>query len=222
MPSIDGDRTDRACRAEVLAGAAADAALLVHHRTAIAGFLVFHQADGAGGAVAGAVAALHAFLHHAESGIHAGRAHMVLRLLLLGDSLDGPGRAEFRAAGAFRAAVAALVGHLGLHQVLEVRRRTEHVVRAFGHAQLAGGAAAVEILHAFGSGRRDGNVALRHFLVQKHGEPAVHLLLLGAQRGAAHGQRRPGDERPAAGRLLRFARSDFLLLPPCKPILQPT
>ena len=136
---------------------------------------------------------------------------MVLRLFFLGDLPDGAGRAKLGAAGALRAAVAALVGHLGLHEVLEVRRRTEHVVRALGHAKLAGRAAAVEILDALGSGGRDRDVPLGHFLVQDGGETAVHLLLLRLQRGRSHGQRGAGDERPAALGLLRFARSDRVI-----------
>ena len=235
MTSVDSNRADRARRAEVLAGAAADALLLVHDGPAVSGRIVLDEHDSAGRAVAGAVAAFHAFLDHAEFRIHAGRAHMVLRLLFLGDLPDGAGRAKFGAAGALRAAVAALVGHLGLHEVLEVRGGTEHVVRALGDTQLAGRATAVEVLDALGSGGRHRDVTLGHFLVQDGGEAAVHLLLLRLQCGRSHGQRGAGDERPAArvalfrcpirsGMTVRVIAglTGNLLLPPGELILQPT
>ena len=145
---------------------------------------------------------------------------MVLRLLLLGDLPDGAGGADLRAAGALRAAVATLVGHLGLHEMLEVCRWPQHIVRALGHAQLAGGASTVEILDALRSGRRQGNVALRYLLVQDGGEPAIDLLLLRLQRRRPHGQRRSGNKCPAAGIRGGGRRPLLHLLPPGEAILQ--
>ena len=198
MPSIHRDGADGPGRAQVLAGAAADAHGLVHDRAGEAVLIVLDHPDGAGGAVAGAVAAGCPVLRDAQRAVHLGRTHMVLRLLFLGDFQDGPRGAHLGAAGALRPAVAALVGHLGLHEMLQVRGGTKDAVRALRYAQLAGRAPAVEILDALGSRRRNGHVAVRNLLVQDRGETAIDLLLLRLERRRSYGQRRAGHECASA------------------------
>ena len=103
--------------------------------------LVFHHLDGAGGAVAGAVAAAHAVgEHHAVVLDPYGMADMDGGLLLLGDGLDGTGRADLAATGALGTAVADLIRHGGLHEMHQVGRGTQHVVGTGRHTELAGGA----------------------------------------------------------------------------------
>ena len=130
---------------------------------------------------------------------------MVLRLFLAGDLFDGAGGAQLAAAGALRTAEALLVAHLRLHEVFEVRGGPEHVVRAFGHTQLAAGAVPIEVFDASGAGRRERNLALRGLLGKHVGKAAVSLLgnLLRAGFDAlegcgAKGYRRSGHEGAAA------------------------
>lgn len=123
---------ERSGRAEVFAGAAADAFVLVHGRhlhRAVRAFVVYHL-DGTRGAVAGAVAAADAVgEHHAVFLNPYGMTHMDTGLFLTCDGLDGTGRADLAASRAFRATVAALKRHRGLHEVHQVGGRTQNIVR---------------------------------------------------------------------------------------------
>ena len=197
ITAADGNGADGPGRAQVLAGAAADAQGRVDGRDAHAALRVLDHGDRPDGAMAGAVAAACAVLRDTEGAVDAGRADMVAGLFLLGNGADGAAGADFAAGGAFWPAVAALEGHLRLHEMIEVRGRPQDVVRALRHAELAGGAATVEVLDAPRSGGRDGDFALRNGLVLDRGESAVRLLLLGLHgRGADH-EGRTGEESPA-------------------------
>ena len=128
--NIDG--AERSGRAEVFAGATADAFVFVHgrhlHRTFRA-FMVYHL-DGSRGAVAFAVAAADAVgEHHTVLLDPHGMADMDGGFLFSRDGFDGTSGADFAASCAFGTAVAALKRHRGLHEVHHVGGWTQDVVR---------------------------------------------------------------------------------------------
>ena len=201
--------TVRAGRAEVLAGAAADAAALVHggylQGCRIVRILGNHH-DGSDRAVAGAVAAGNAVaFDDAQAAVDRRRTDVEGRLLLRGEGLDGTGGADLGALDAFGAAVAAFITHLRLHEMRQVHGRTQHVVRAVRDAELAGRAAVVKVFDAVRSERGQGRGPLRNLLVQDGSQTAV-AGRLGAKRGGRRGQGGGGDEGAAAliGRLRGF------------------
>ena len=128
-------------RAEVLAGTAADAFVLVNGRhlyLAIWAFIVYHL-DGTSGAMTCTVAATDAVgQHHAVLLDPHGMTHMDAGFFLTGYGLDGTGRADLAAACAFGATVTALKRHHGLHEVHQIGGGTQHVVRATRNTELAG------------------------------------------------------------------------------------
>ena len=65
-------------------------------------------------------------------------------------------------------------------------------------AELAGGAAAVEVFDALRAGWRDGGFAVQALFGQDFREAAVHFLVLRLQRDGSQPQRRPRQERPSA------------------------
>ena len=111
--TVDSDSADRASRAEVLAGSAADALALVYGRdaygTRIVRVFAYHL-DGSGGAVTGAVAALFdsAVVHDAEPGSDVGCADFPLGLFLRSDLENCASGADLRAFHAFGTAVTSL------------------------------------------------------------------------------------------------------------------
>ena len=111
---------ERSGRAEVLAGAAADAFVFVdgrHLYLAVRTFVI-HHLDSSSGAVACTVATADAIGQHNAILLDPyGMSDMDASLFLTGDGLDGTGRADLAAAGAFGTAVAALKRHCGLHEV---------------------------------------------------------------------------------------------------------
>ena len=113
-------RAERSGRAEVLAGTAAYAFVLVHGRhlhCAVRAIVVNHL-DSSCRAVTCAVAAADAVgQHHAIVLDPYGMPHMDICLLLTGNGLYGTGRADLAAAGAFGTAIAALKRHRGLHEM---------------------------------------------------------------------------------------------------------
>ena len=110
----------RSGRAEVLAGTAADAFVLVHGRhlhLAVRTFVI-HHLDSSSGAVACTVAAADAVGEHYAIFLDPyGMTHVDVSLFLTGNGLDGTGRADLAAAGAFGAAIAVLKRHRGLHEM---------------------------------------------------------------------------------------------------------
>ena len=125
--------TERAGRAEVLAGTAADAFVFVHGGHlyfAVRTFVVNHH-DGTCGAMTCAVAATDAIgQHHAVLLDPYGVTHMDASFFLTGNGLDGTSRADLAATCAFGATVAALKRHHGLHKVHQIGGGTQDVVRA--------------------------------------------------------------------------------------------
>ena len=129
--SFNVNCAERSGRAEVLAGTAADALVLVHGRylhLAIRAFIVYHL-DGTSGAMSCTVAAADAVgQHHAVLLDPNGMSDMDVGLFLTGDGLDGTGRADLAAAGAFGATVTALKRHHRLHEVHQIGGRTQDVI----------------------------------------------------------------------------------------------
>ena len=126
------NRAERSGRAEVLAGAAANAFDLVHGRhlhRAVRAFVVHHR-DGSRRAVAGAIATTDTIAKHNAILLDPhGMTNMDGGLFLTGDGLDGTGRADLAAPCAFGATVVALKRHRGLHEVHQVSGGTQDVVR---------------------------------------------------------------------------------------------
>ena len=124
---------ERAGRAEVLAGTAADAAVLVHSRhfhRAVWTFVV-HHLDGSRRAVAFAVAAADAIgQHHAVFFHPDGVADMDACLFFSCDGFDGSSRTHLAASRTFRTTIAAFKRHDRLHEVHQVGGGTQNIVRA--------------------------------------------------------------------------------------------
>ena len=127
------NRAKRSGRAEVFAGTAADAFVLVHGRHfdgAVRAFVVDHH-DGSCWAMAFTVAATDAIGQYDTVVFNPhGVTDMLHSLLFPCDGLDGTGRADLATTGAFRAAIAAFKRHHGLHKVHQVGGGTQDVVRA--------------------------------------------------------------------------------------------
>ena len=115
------NRAERSGRAEVLAGAAADAFVLVYGRhlhLAVWAFVVYHL-NGTCGAVACAVAATHTIGQYDAIIFNPnGMTHMDASLLFPCDRFDGTSRADLAASCAFGTTIAAFKRHRGLHEVL--------------------------------------------------------------------------------------------------------
>ena len=130
--SFHVNRAERSGRAEVLAGAAADAFVLVngrHLHLAVLSFIVYHL-DGTSGAMTCTVAAADTVSqHHAVLFDPNGMTDMLHGLFFPCDGFDGTSRADLAATRAFGTAVAALKRHRGLHEVHHVGGWTQDVVR---------------------------------------------------------------------------------------------
>ena len=122
---------ERVGRAEVLAGAAAYAFVLVHSRhlyLAIWAFVI-HHLDSSSGAMAGAVAAADTVSqHHAVLFDPNGMSDMDVGLFLTGNGFDGTGRADLATACAFGATVTAFKRHHRLHEVHQIGGGTQDVI----------------------------------------------------------------------------------------------
>lgn len=116
-------RAERSGRAEVLAGAAADALVLVYGRhlhRSVRVFVVYHL-DGSCRAVTCAVAARYSIGKNYTIFLNPhGMADMDGGLFFSRDGLNGTGRAYLAATCTFGTAIAALKRHRGLHEVHQV------------------------------------------------------------------------------------------------------
>ena len=124
---------ERSGGAEVLAGATADAFVLVdggHLHLAIRAFVI-HHLDSSSGAMSCTVAAADTVgQHHAVILDPNGVTHMDVSLFFPCDRFDGSGRADLAAACAFGATIAAFKRHHGLHKVHQVGGGTQDVIWA--------------------------------------------------------------------------------------------
>ena len=118
--ALDVDGREWSRRTHIFARSTTYASRLVnvgHHGREFVVLVEWHHLDGAGGAVAGAVAARHmpgdgqAVLLEPH-----GEAHMYVGLFLHGDGANGIGGAHLRAACALWAAESALKTHRGHHE----------------------------------------------------------------------------------------------------------
>ena len=125
------NRAKRSGGAEVLAGATADAFVLVNGRhlyLAIWAFIVYHL-DGTSGAMTCTVAATDAVGEHYAIFLDPyGVTHVDVGLFLTGNGLDGTGGADLAATGAFGATVTALKRHHRLHEVHQIGGGTQDVI----------------------------------------------------------------------------------------------
>ena len=129
---------ERSGRAKVFAFAAAYTALVVNSRHEDCSSVcccVFHHLNGILGAMFGACTTM----------VAVGNRDAVLldpycvtdmneRLIFLSDCLNSSGRTNLRTMCALGSAVAALEGHLGLHEPERIRRRAQHIIRARTYA----------------------------------------------------------------------------------------
>ena len=167
---------------EVLAGTAADAALLVdggHVGRFVVIGIAGHHLDGSCGTVALAVAAVYTVGEHQTVLLNPyGVANLRRCLVFEADGLDGSSRADLRAAVALGTAVAQLITHGGHHQMQQVGRRAQHLIRALRHAELKTRAVLCEVLCRERARRREGSLSRGRHLVFNLGETSVNLLLL--------------------------------------------
>ena len=114
------DSTERSCRAEVLALAAAYTAFVVNSRHEDCSFVsrsVFHHLNSVCRTMFGARAAMVAVDHRDAVLLDPhGVTDMNEGLVLLSYCLNSTRRADLRAMSAFRSAIAAFERHLGLHK----------------------------------------------------------------------------------------------------------
>ena len=107
-----------------------------------------------------------------------GVAYLYARLVFTLDGCNGSGRTYFATAMTFRATIATLIRHRGLHQSHQVGGRTEHIVGTFSHTELASRAVAHHVLGRERAWGRNGGASFERFLLGDGGKSAVHLLFL--------------------------------------------
>ena len=107
-----------------------------------------------------------------------GMAYLYARLVLAFYWLNCSSRAHFATTVALWSAIATLVRHGGLHKFHNVCRWAQHIIRAFGYAELAGSAMTCHVLCRQRSWRCEWSIALGSLLVFNLSQSAVHLFLL--------------------------------------------
>ena len=131
--ALNINRAKRPGGAEVFAGTATDALVFVygrHFHRAIRTFIVNHL-DGTRQAMAFAVAAANTVgQHHAIFLDPHGMTNVLRRFFFPRDGFDGTSRTDLAAPCTFGAAVTALKRHHRLHEVLEISRGAQNIVRA--------------------------------------------------------------------------------------------
>lgn len=136
---VDGG--ERTCRTKVFAGTAANATLGIDGRyLRRIGIINIreHHLYSAGRTVAGTVATIHTIRQWYTILLYPhSMTYLDGRFISHRDGLYGACRTNFGTLHTFRTAIAALVGHLGLHQGHKAGGRTQHLVRAHRHAKLA-------------------------------------------------------------------------------------
>ena len=123
---------ERPCGTEVLALAATDTFLGIYYRHfhTIAVNLLLHHLNRPCGAVTRTSTAVVTVGHRDAVLLNPyGVTDMDGGLLLFGNSFDCTRRAYLAATCTLRTAIAALKGHLGLHEFHRVGRRAQHIIR---------------------------------------------------------------------------------------------
>lgn len=176
------DGTERLCRTEVLACSATDASAHIYGReleSVLIAFVDRHHDDGSRRTVAGTVAAFHSIRKDDAVLLRPdGMANLNSRFVFLFDRLDGTGRTNLAASVALWSAISTLIRQGRLHQMHQVCRWTEHIVRAFCHAELAGSAMLRHILCRDRTWRCDRCMTLERFLLGYGSQSAIYLFLL--------------------------------------------
>ena len=167
LATFDIDGSHRSGRTIIFAGTATEALTLVNRRFAL------HHQDGRRGAMTGAGTTTDAVLHQ-----HHSMANTDGGFLFFIYMLDGSRGAHFTAASTGRAAIAFVKSHVRLHERRELGGGAQYLLRTLADTQLAGRAAALEILQRNGSCGLQRYVALRHLFVFNGSETTVELLFL--------------------------------------------
>ena len=118
---------------------------------------------------------------------------------------DGSCGTDFAASGTFRTAIAAFVGHLGLHQSRQVGGGAKHSVGTCRHTKLASCAMSGKVACAQGSGRNNRCGTFGYLLVLDDCQSAVYFLLL-RMDCRCNGKHGCGREETAAGSPLNSPR----------------
>ena len=210
------DRGHRSCRADVLAGAAANAGALVYDREAL------DDVNRAYRALARTGGALHSVRADAKILLPDRMAHVDVLALEPRNPVDRHRRADMPAGVvAAEKTVAATEIHFGLAEALEVRRRRKTPASAVRDAEPARNAFDVEFPAIHCTGRENGRRTFRHTGERHRGETAVSRLLNGLGRGenrnsldrlAARRRRTELESRVGVGEWNRlFSISNFSL-----------
>ena len=197
------DGTERTRRTYVLASTTTDATFGIYcrnlQRLRIISILWYHL-DSTGRTVFGTVTALYIVgIDDTGATMPLGMTNLCRRLGFLGDRLDGAGRTNFGTLGTFRTAIATFVRHFGLHELHQIARRTEYLVRTYLYAQLAGSTVLGHVLGTERTERSDRGLAVWHFLVFDGSETTVHLLLYFLSHGSGSNQSGGRQEGTATG-----------------------
>ena len=107
-------------------------------------------------------------------------------LHILVNQFDGTCRTDLRTTGTLRTAVTMLVRHHRQHQVHQVRRRAQHLVRTFRDTELTARTMLSEVVEGERAWRRERRLTLRSHLVFNLRQATIHqfLLLLGNGSGS--------------------------------------
>ena len=204
---IDG--TERSGRAQVFTCAATDTPFGIDDRNLDGARVIAVRGNhqyGSRRAMAGTVTTIHAI----------GQRNTVLfypygvtdacgRFFGNGYRPDGSCGTDFAASGTFRTAIAAFVGHLGLHQSRQVGGGAKHSVGTCRHTKLAGCAMSGKVACAQGSGRNNRCGTFGYLLVLDDCQSAVYFLLL-RMDCRCNGKHGCGREETAAGSTLNSPR----------------
>lgn len=140
--SLYMDGTKWFCRTEILTCAASNATAQVDGRELWRVLILrigWNHHDGSRWTVASTVAAFHTIGEDDAVFLRPYRmTNLDARLILLLDRLDGTSRTNLTASVTLRSAVSTLIRHRRLHQLHQVGRWTEHIVRALRYTELAG------------------------------------------------------------------------------------
>ena len=198
MP-LDIDSREGTRRTDILTGSAADAGSIVdggNHGRLLAIGIQRHHLNGSRGTMAGTVAALHLISqHHAVLLDPHGVTYLDGRLLIFIDGLDSTSRADLRTARTLRTTMAPLIGHLWQHQVHQVARRTEHIVRTLRDTELTARAMLGKMVKRERSWRRQRCLPLRLNFVLQFRQTAIHQFLFLLSHRCRRHQCRSHEER---------------------------
>ena len=202
---------------DILTGATADTDVLVdsrHHGRLVIIRIRRHHLNGSRRTVARTVAALHTIRQrHAVLLDPHGMANLNRRLLNIIERFDSTRRTDIGAARTLWTAIAALVRHRGLHQVHQVGRGTEHMVRTLRHTELAPRTARSEVGEGTRARRCQRRLALWYRLILEFCQTTIHQFLFLLGHGSRRGKSRSQQERALRSINRSTPPYSFLLTP---------